>query len=194
MNFLSHFLLGHHKEECILGNFLGDFIKGKDYENYQKDIKDGILMHRMIDSYVDHHESFLKSKRLIFHRYRHYSGVVTDVYYDYFLAKNWSLFSDQDLGDFISHCYNVLASYHSSMPFSAQIAFKYMQQGDWLTRYTNIEGIARTFIGLSKHVKRKSGMETAVEDLLIHEEVINKHFLEFFPDMVSERDKFIRRL
>lgn len=194
MNFLSHFILGADKDEHIVGNFLGDFVKGKDHNNYRKDIQDGIIMHRMIDSYVDNHESFLKSKRMVFHRYRHYAGVVVDVYYDYFLAKNWQQFSDENLEVFISKCYTTLSNYQEEMPFSAQVGFKHMKQGDWLTRYTNLEGVARTFLGLSKYIKRKTGIETAVEELIIHEDIFNQHFLEFFPEMVKERDRFIEAL
>lgn len=194
MNFLSHFILGSGKDEHIVGNFLGDFVKGKDHNQYDKNIQDGIIMHRMIDSYVDNHESFLKSKRMIFHRYRHYAGVVVDVYYDYFLAKNWNQFTDLDMREFITRCYVTLSSHQEMMPFSAQVAFKHMEQGDWLTRYTNHEGLARTFLGLSKYIKRKTGIETAVEDLLLHEETFNKHFLEFFPDMVKKRDEFLQDL
>ena len=194
MNFLAHFLLGKEKEEHVVGNFLGDFIKGRDYDVYQQEIQDGVIMHRMIDSYVDHHESFLKSKRMVFHRYRHYAGVVVDVYYDYFLAKNWEEFSDEPLNEFITDCYSTLSKYESIMPFSAQVALKHMQQGDWLTRYTNLEGLARTFLGLSKYIKRKTGIETAVEDLLLHEEAFNTHFLEFFPDMIKERNEFVKKL
>lgn len=192
MNFLAHFFLGHPDEEHVVGNFLGDFVKGSDFNLYAPKISQGIVMHRMIDDFVDHHPAFLESKRMIFHRYRHYAGVVMDIYFDYFLAKNWKLFSDQPLDEFISGCYQTLERYQSNMPYAAQVALKHMKQGDWLSRYTNYEGLARTFMGMSKYIKRKTGMETAVEDLLLHEEAMNAHFLEFFPEMITKRDDFLQ--
>ena len=181
MNFLAHFLLGSQKEEYILGNFLGDFVKGHDYEKYNFEVKKGILMHREIDSFADTHPDFIKTKRVIFHRYRHYAGVIVDVYYDFFLSKNWEKYSDIPLETFIANTYDVLSKYETVMPFSAQVAFKYMQQGDWLTRYTNYDGVSRTFLAMSKHIKRKSGMETAIEELLLFEKAFDEDFQRFFP-------------
>ena len=48
MNFLAHIYLSGNDEEVILGNFIADGIQGKAYENFQKGIQTGILLHREI--------------------------------------------------------------------------------------------------------------------------------------------------
>lgn len=189
MNFLAHFFLGRSKEEYLLGNFMGDFVKGKDYEIYVPEIQKGILMHRDIDTFVDNHPSFIKTKRLLFDRYKHYAGVIVDIYYDYFLTKNWGRYSELNMFEFIEHSYNVLDKYQNVMPFSAQIALKHMRKGDWLTRSTSYEGLIKTFYGMSKYIKHDTGMENALDELLLHEELINEHFNEFFPEMITFIDK-----
>ena len=68
---------------------MGDFVKGSDYENYPIEIKNGILLHRQIDSFTDAHPIVLKSKKRLHTHYGHYSGIVVDIFYDHFLAKNW---------------------------------------------------------------------------------------------------------
>lgn len=192
MNFLAHFFLGNQDEEHLVGNFLGDFVKGSDFNLYAPKISEGIIMHRMIDDFVDHHPAFLQSKRMIFHRYRHYASVVMDIYFDYFLAQNWDTFSDQPMDEFILRCYESLEKYQSKMPYPAQVAFKYMLQGDWLSKYSNYEGLEHTFLGMSKYIKRTTGIETAVEDLILHEDEMNARFLEFFPEMIAKRDDFLQ--
>ena len=55
MNFLAHLYLSKSNENIIIGNFIADAVKGKKYNNYPKEIKAGILLHREIDNYTDNH-------------------------------------------------------------------------------------------------------------------------------------------
>ena len=53
MNHLAHCFLSFGDEDILLGNFLGDFVKGHDWEKYPRGIQRGILLHRAIDSFTD---------------------------------------------------------------------------------------------------------------------------------------------
>jgi acyl carrier protein phosphodiesterase len=57
-------------------------------------------LHRAIDTFTDAHPVFRESTKVTF-RYHHYAGVIVDVFYDHFLAKNWNNYSDENLEEFI---------------------------------------------------------------------------------------------
>uniref|UniRef100_UPI00404875E4 ACP phosphodiesterase n=1 Tax=Roseivirga sp. TaxID=1964215 RepID=UPI00404875E4 len=69
-----------------IGNFLGDFVKGNQYLDFEPDIAKGIILHREIDRFTDSHEVVSESKKRLSEKYRHYSGVIVDMFYDHFLA------------------------------------------------------------------------------------------------------------
>ena len=108
MNYLAHILLSGDSEDVILGNFMADKVKGRQYLNYGRGVQIGILLHREIDSYTDSHPVFLQGKRRLFGTYRHYSSVILDMFYDHFLAANWSAYSDVPLPDFTAEFYELL--------------------------------------------------------------------------------------
>lgn len=183
MNFLAHFYLGRQTEEDIFGNFIGDFVKGSDYKQYRGEVERGILMHRCIDDFTDKHHLVSEAKQKLDGKFGHYAGVVIDVFYDYFLANNWNSISAVSLPDFIEHSYSVLGKYQDDMPFSAQIAYRYMVKNDWLNRYNNFIGLQKTFVGLNAYVKRETGMEYAVKSLIEHKDYFDQNFMEFFPQI-----------
>ena len=59
MNYLAHLLLSGNDEDVIFGNFIGDAIKGKQYQDYSGSIQKGILLHRQIDTFTDSHPIYL---------------------------------------------------------------------------------------------------------------------------------------
>ncbi len=89
MNYLAHIFLSGTNDFLKIGNFMADSIKGTDYEKFPLEIKKGILLHLHIDSFTDSNLIYRKSKHRLHEKYGHYSGVIMDILYDHFLAKNW---------------------------------------------------------------------------------------------------------
>ena len=89
MNFLAHIYLSGDSRELLIGNFIGDYVKGKDYEKYPPAIQDGILLHRKIDWFTDDHSITKKAKKLVRGQYGLYAGIVIDIFYDHYLSANW---------------------------------------------------------------------------------------------------------
>ncbi len=94
MNFLAHLYLSKKNKNILIGNFIADAVKGKKHNLYSKEVQAGILLHREIDNYTDNHPIVRKSKRRLNKRYGHYNGVIIDILYDHFLAKNWNNYSE----------------------------------------------------------------------------------------------------
>ena len=87
MNYLAHILLSGNDRRLQVGNFIGDFVKGTEYEQYPKRIKEGILLHRAIDSFTDNHPVFLETVDMLLPDFGRYSGIMADMFYDYLLAS-----------------------------------------------------------------------------------------------------------
>ena len=81
MNYLAHLYLAEDSPESILGNFLGDFVKGSTLKDYSEGIQKGIQQHRKIDVFTDAHPVFLETKQWIHPNNRRYAGIVIDIFY-----------------------------------------------------------------------------------------------------------------
>ncbi|MGB5463037.1 MAG: DUF479 domain-containing protein, partial [Aureibaculum sp.] len=101
MNYLAHIYLSGDDDYIKIGNFIADRVKGKEYLNYQTEIQYGILLHRQIDTFTDQHSIVKKSKLRLHERYSHYDGVIIDILYDHFLAKNWKIYSEIPLNKYV---------------------------------------------------------------------------------------------
>ena len=80
-------------------------------------------MHREIDTFTDSHHIVSNSKNILRGEFNHYSGVIVDVFYDYFLAKDWSRWSGSEqiennieLIDFTKHAYKVFHAHYEILP------------------------------------------------------------------------------
>ncbi|MEQ9467625.1 MAG: ACP phosphodiesterase [Ekhidna sp.] len=190
MNFLAHLYLSGDNEEVLVGNFIGDFVKGSQMDHYPDQIQKGIRMHRSIDHFTDTHEVVLKSKVRLREKFRHYAPVIVDVYYDHFLARDWSLFSDVPLLEYTEHFYTMMDRYYDIIPKGVIHMLSYMSRDNWLYNYQFIEGIDRALTGMSRRTKFVSKMEEASQALQDHYEKFEEEFHQFFPDLQAHVAKF----
>ena len=185
MNFLAHLYLSGDDKDLILGNFIADMVKGKQIEKFSPGIIRGIKMHRMIDEFTDSHKIVARSKTRLRSKYRHYSAVIVDMYYDHFLARNWKEYSDVSIDNFLNNAYNVLLRNYLLLPSKAQKILPYMISANWLVNYGDLERLQKNFEGLSRRTPFESGMENAVEDLIKNYNDFLSEFREFFPQLVD---------
>jgi len=71
MNFLAHVYLSVDNFSLAVGNLIANRLKGKDLTNFSPMIKKGILLHRKIDAFTDHHLLFKECVSILFPIYRH---------------------------------------------------------------------------------------------------------------------------
>ncbi len=192
MNFLAHLYLSGDNEELILGNFIADMVKGKQIEKFSPGIVKGIMLHRKIDSFTDKHEVVFKSKRRLRSKYRHYSPVIVYMYYDHFLARNWTDYSKTPIDNFMSNSYNVLMVNYLILPKRAKKILPFMISSNWLVNYANFDKLQKNFEGLARRTPFKSGMENAVKDLVANYNEFRDEFREFFPDLIDYVERLKR--
>jgi acyl carrier protein phosphodiesterase len=190
MNFLAHLYLAGDNEEVIFGNFIADGVKGNPKNGYSEGIRDGIKLHREIDRYTDNHSVVKQSKTRLSPKYRKFSGVIVDLYYDHFLSKNWADYSDKDLYRFVSTAYDLLIRKYNLLPPHPKRILPYMVTFNWLVGYADLGILQRVFKGMSHRTKFDSGMENAVSDLEENYTLFEKEFREFFPEIIGHISKF----
>src|SRR5436190_1400278 len=117
MNFLAHAYLSGGDEKILVGNFIGDFVKGRqELQRFEERVRKGIELHRSIDEFTDRHPVVGETKNRLRPKYGHYSGVISDVFYDHYLAANWSLYHPSPLGEFASGVYSTVAKHDPILP------------------------------------------------------------------------------
>jgi acyl carrier protein phosphodiesterase len=186
MNFLAHLYLSGNDPNVMIGNFIGDFVKGRHLqERFAPGVVQGIQLHRAIDAFTDSHPVVSQSKARLRPKYRHYAPVIVDMFYDYYLAKNWSTYSDMLLPDFAEHCYSTLEQHRAMLPEEVQQMLPYMIRGNWLVSYAQAEGIHRALSGMSRRTRFDSKMDEAVHELREWDLEFGREFSTFFPEIVA---------
>ena len=186
MNYLAHIFLSGDNNLLKLGNFLGDFVRSKDQKKYSTEIQKGIKLHQYIDHFTDTHATVKKSKIRLRPLFGHYAPVIVDVYYDHFLALNWSQFSRIRLEDFINHFYDLTDKNKSLFPKKASHILHYMKRDNWLYEYRTIKGIDKALTGMSRRTKFVSKMESAAFELEENFNQYQEDFNSFFPELRAE--------
>jgi acyl carrier protein phosphodiesterase len=185
MNFLAHLYLSKENKNILIGNFIADAVKGKKHENYPKEIQAGILLHRQIDYFTDTHPIERRSKRRLHERYDHYDGVIIDILYDHFLAKNWLNYSEIPLEIYAKNVYSFFQKNIGILPPEMQKLLPYMIEYNWLVSYASITGIEKILIGMNKRTKGISKMDLAIEDLIMHYDDFESDFTAFFEELIE---------
>ena len=180
MNFLAHLYLSGQQEEIIVGNFIGDYVKGRTLFYYSDEIKKGIMLHRYIDTFTDSHPITKQSRLRIQDEYHKYSGIIIDIFYDYFLASEWNNFHPVELDKFIENVYSILKKYYYDFPQGIKNWFPNFIRNNWLQSYSTIEGIERILHRMSSRTSLPEYTDYAIGVLRNNEDAMRDEFHEFF--------------
>jgi acyl carrier protein phosphodiesterase len=185
MNFLAHIYLSGNNEAVTIGNFIADGIRGKKYLKYPRDIQTGILLHRQIDTFTDAHKTVRLSTKRLHKNYSHYSGVIVDILYDHFLAKNWSKYCNLPLAEYVDNFYESLENNFEILPKRIQKLMPYMIADNWLLSYASIEGITKVLEGMNRRTQNRSQMNLAVNELQEFYNEFEDEFTCFFDELIN---------
>ncbi len=185
MNYLAHLYFAEDTPESRVGNLLTDFVRGPvEGQPFDAAIIRGMRSHAAVDRYTDGHEVVRESKALINRPRRRFAGIIVDVCYDHFLARNWTVFSDEPISAFIDRTYDSFSAYRGDLPPMMSAAIRHMVRHDWLHGYQEVSGIGRALDGLSRRIRRPNTLAGSVEELEANYEEMEDHFMRFFPDLV----------
>jgi acyl carrier protein phosphodiesterase len=185
MNWLAHVFLSEPDVEFRLGNLLADLVKGKARHGMPATFLRGTRCHQLIDAFTDYHPTVERSRERIGPTYRRFAGILVDVFYDHFLARNWKRYCPASLEQFTAELYAAVEHYPITLPERAQEAVVDMIAGDYLGSYRQVEGIAATLGRVSERVRERLGqsygLEGAIGEMLANDDGLGQDFAEFFP-------------
>lgn len=189
MNILAHGYLSGRHADWLVGNFLGDFVKG-DPTHPRHGLTPGevagVRLHRAIDTFTDAHPDVAAVRKLMHPRCHKYAGPAVDIFFDHFLAARFPQLTGEPLPLFTRYFYGTLLANDAHFPTPARRMLGAMVQYDWLQHYPTIEGIDRSLKGVSRRTAFPSGLDTAVEDLKTHYDQIGERFMHYWPQLTAE--------
>lgn len=183
MNFLAHFYFSFDDDDLLLGQFLADDVKGKSYLQYPERVKQGILLHRFIDSTTDQHPLCLQLRALIRPQLGLLSPVAMDVFFDHILASNWSTYHNSTLENFAKDVYLKLEKRSTQLPTQAQLLLEKMKEYNWLAMYANMDDTCILLSQMSKRLSYGQLLAKAPDVLQSHFDEIKEVFEKFFPQL-----------
>ncbi|HSB07521.1 MAG TPA: ACP phosphodiesterase [Thermodesulfobacteriota bacterium] len=185
MNFLAHTYLSGESEPIATGNFIGDWIKGSGFKKYPPEIQKGILLHRCIDSYTDHHPTFKKSKQRLTGEFKKYSGIVIDIFYDHFLATDWNCFSPISLGEFVDKLNDILTRHQYLLtPEMTEFTTRFMNHRR-MESYATVEGIEGVLHAMVRRTSLPDRTDYAIDNLKTHYDGYRKEFCNYFTHLIG---------
>lgn len=194
MNFLAHIYLSGDNDLIKIGNFMADGIHGKHFDTFPIEIQKGIILHRSIDTFTDAHPIFRQSTKRLHANYHHYSGIIVDIFYDHFLAKNWSKYSDERLEDYSQRFYQSLRDNYDDLTQKTQKMMPYLIEYNWLLSYQTIEGIESVLTKMDTRMKRDSNMRFSVAELKTYYSDFESEFTAFFAALIVHSNLKIQTL
>ncbi len=183
MNFLAHIYLSGNNDLLKIGNFMADSIRGHHYLDYPDEIRKGILLHRYIDTFTDAHPIYRKSKHRLHEKYGHYSGVIMDIVYDHFLAKNWNNYSNKKLEDYADEFYKLLQDNYDILTEKTKGMIPYMIARNWLVSYSTLAGLEMILFQMDYRTKHRANMQEAIVEVQEFYIEFKEEFTLFFEEL-----------
>lgn len=185
MNFLAHLYLSGDDDKLITGNFIGDYVKGNNFLKYPGKIREGIILHRRIDSFTDNHVLFRAVKKLYRQEFGLYSGVVTDLIFDHILAANWEKYHPLTLRRFARKTHAILLKNLFYLPPRVQGFLPVLIKNRRLESYAHKEGIQQSLEIMSRYTSLPPGAQKAIDIMDENHLYIETHFTQFMNELIA---------
>ncbi len=185
MNHLAHFLLAQGDPHLEVGAFLGDYIKGSLRGQYPRNIENGIRLHRRIDAFTDKHPVIRQSCSRMDPYVRRYAPIMIDVFFDHFLARQWSTYGNGPLHKFSDRIFTTLEAAKDIMPRRATEVARRMKQHQVLAAYADATFLIPVLARLSQRLKRDNPLADGFTQFENNQQELAQDFASFFPDVMA---------
>ncbi len=187
MNYLAHAYLSFGDAEILTGNLIADHVKGRiALDAYPPGIRKGILLHRKIDEFTDRHPATHRAQLWFREKYGLYSGPITDILYDHFLAIDPRCFqSEKQLLEFSINTYDQLQEQAQWFPAKFAEYFPYMRERNWLYGYRTLQGMQHSLKGLTRRAKYMADVEDAYNTFIVYYYQLAQCYYELIDDVVK---------
>lgn len=190
MNFLFHMLLSGSDDQILVGNFMGDFVKGPLAGRFPERIRQGLILHRRIDSFASRDELFSRSRLRIDPHYGLYRGVLIDLFYDHFLVTGWNDWSDEPFERYLTRTRSIIEGQRAELPGHMQPLVPIIFE-ELLPSYGEVSGIGKALERMSRRVTRANPLAGGEAELLRHYQELHADFRGFMPLVRRFAEEFI---
>ena len=185
MNWLAHLRLAPSDPLLRIGNLCGDFVAGVDLATLPGPLQRGIAQHRAIDRFVDAHAVTARSRQRLGPSFRRFAGVLVDVFYDHFLARDWGSLGDgRSLDAFAAATYELLDAHEAVLPARLRAAMPAMRAENWLLSYARLDGIDTVLARMAARLRRPSPLGQGGTALRAAYAPLAADFAELWPELV----------
>jgi acyl carrier protein phosphodiesterase len=168
-----------------VGGFIADNVKGSNLENFPERIREGIVLHRRVDTFTDKHPLVREARSLLRPYFGRYTGIFLDIFYDHFLAKNWRRFSQISLRRFACRFYAGLLWNYRWLPLSVKSFVWHFIVTNRLCKYAAKSGVQRSLWIMGNYSSLPQVSAEAMQVLAKHERELEQNFLAFFPQLAA---------
>jgi acyl carrier protein phosphodiesterase len=186
MNYLAHLFLAKKDPYSMVGNLMGDFMKGVDLTQLPSSVVLGIQNHQMIDAFTDKHQKVCALKICLSPERKRFSGIITDVMFDYYLIKHWQKYSKSNFNYFVDEIYRVLMSNITIMPKRMKTVVRRMVDMDWLRSYGSLEIMGYVLDRMSQRIRFENSLSGAIDEVVDNYNTYENAFLHFFPQLMDQ--------
>lgn len=186
MNWLAHLRLAPAEPLLRLGNLCGDFVRGVDIASLRPELQRGIAQHRAVDAFVDAHPIVRTSRERLDPPFRRLAGVLVDVFYDHYLARDWAaLGGGGTLPDFAASVHALLREHAMLLPERLANVVPWMEAQGWLVGYAQVDGIDAVLRRMARRLSRPTPLGDGAQQLRAHYGVLEADFAAFWPELVA---------
>lgn len=183
MNWLAHLFLSQENIEFKVGNLLPDFLHITELEKLPQPFQLGIKCHRAIDIFTDSHPIVKKSISRLPTKYRRFGGILTDVFYDHFLSKDWEKYSSTSLNSFCEQFSNSIENIKEDVPIEIFERIQRLCINRVFEKYATIDGVKEALYRIELKFKRPVDIKTAIFILENEYPIYQLEFDSFFPEL-----------
>ena len=182
MNFLGHLYFSDNDIPLMYANLYGDFVKGSDLSQLSPEIKMGVLLHRKIDHYIDHHEIVLELMNELYPALPKVSGIAIDLFFDHLLAKNWNEFHPKPYKDFLKQFYAFSIDENVNYSHEFRTFCSILKSKNWMMHYDSAYGLRKMCEGVSSRISFPNELHNAPSIFYQFEDKITSTFYTYMND------------
>lgn len=184
MNYVAHALLAPAEPIALLGNLLGDSVKGPLPGALASNLAAAVAHHRRVDAACDAHPAFRRSRRLLFPALGHYAGVVVDVLFDHVLSADWSVYVPAEtLDDFAARVYTTITAHRESLPAPLRESADTLVRHDVLRRYRELDSVREALRRMHHRLRRPVDLTAGIGAFREHRAEFAADFGALFADL-----------
>ena len=198
MNFLGHSLISLEIDESrdkktLYGNFTGDYYKGLvDRIELPEALKEGIRLHRIIDKVSDRKENYLNE--LLVDQFGIFKGIVSDMFIDHFLSKNFHKLFNKDIKFIEKKILNTIEENRNIFPKDFDSMFKWLNDRNVMSNYKDIDFLEKAFEGLARNIRKGEILNLATTELKKNYNLFEeKSIKEFFYVKDKSIEEFLNK-